>query len=320
MNQGPTLKTQAAQGNIDWTLKEMRALHHVVQLGTVTAAATRMGLSQPAVSRLLSGLESKLAQPLFERQGRTLAPTRSALDFYEASIRVFEAIENMRSNPVVLHNVEQLRIAVPPTFAQGFIQDAVALFMQTNTNVTVQIDVRSSPAIFEVITEGAIDLGITDATIRHEAVRDTPFRRSTTACFMRKDHPFAKMDEVNFEAVKEIDIVGLSQRHGTRNHVDRLLAKSEVHARMVIETSTAASAVSFVQSTGAVTFLSPFPVASNLPPDVTFRPLQAGLKHTTRFIHSARIGLKPVARRFMRAVTTVSEGHNNWSSIGDYTA
>lgn len=302
------------QGNIDWTLKEMRALHHVVQLGTVTAAAGRMGLSQPAVSRLLSSLESKLSQPLFERQGRTLVPTRSALDFYAASTRVFEAIENMRSNPDVAQNVEQLRVAVPPTFAQGFIQEAAARFLQTNTNVNVQIDVRSSPAIFEVISDGTVDIGITDATIRHEAVRDTPFRRSSSVCFMPKGHPLTLMDEVEFEGVTDIDIVGLPKRHGTRIHVDSLLSKADVNVRLVVETSTAASAVSFVKTTGAVAFLSPFPVASDLPDEVTFRPLRGGLKYTTRFIYSARVGLKPLARRFMRAVIQVSEGHNDWSS------
>lgn len=291
----------------------MRALHHFIQLGTVTAAAERMSLSQPTVSRLLGSLESKLTEPLFERQGRTLNPTRSALEFYDASLRVFEAIENMRQTSVVSRSAEILRIMAPPTFALGFLQEAVARFQQTNMNVTVQIDVCSSPTIFRVISEGGADLGITDATIQHEALRHTPFRCAGMVCFMRTDHVLAKMKEIQFDGLDDLAVIGMTHRHPTRSYVERMLKEAGVDWRMVVETSTASSAVSFVQSTGAVSFLSPFPVAGNLPMDVTFRPVQLKRKYTTQFVYPARIGVKSLTRFFMYVVRELSEQHNDWS-------
>ena len=299
--------------DINWTLKEMRALHHVVQLRTVTAAAERMGLSQPSVSRLLSSLEGKLSEPLFERQGRNLVPTRSALEFHEASIRVFEAIENMGKEPIIARGAQSLHIMAPPSFTQGFLQEAVARFQETNSAVAVQIDVCSSPTIFNVISEGGADLGITDAIVKHEALRYTPFRSAKMVCFMRTDHVWAKLKEVSFETGQNLSVIGLTRRHPTRSVVDRILQNAGIDWRMIVETSTAASAISFVRETGAVAFLSPFPVAINLPEDVTFRPLHSDLEYTTRFVYPATIGTKSLTRFFMRLIKELSKKHDAWS-------
>ncbi len=304
-------------GRPDWTLKEMEALHHVVQLGTATAAAARMGISQPAVSRLLSSLEGKLARPLFERQGRSLRPTQAALEFFDASVRVFDAIDSMRYSPGLAQRSETLRIAAPPSYASGFLQEAVALFLRTHLHINIQIDVRSSPAIFELVSEGGADLGLTDTAPGHEAVRATPFRRARMGCFMRKDHPLARERIVDIARCDRLDVVGLSRRHATREYVDRLMERLGCTQKVAVETSTAESAIAFVERIGVVAFLSPFPVAGFLPSDVTFRPVVSDLSHVSHFVYPARPGLTPLTRRFMKTVTQVSQAHDAWSeSIG----
>lgn len=113
---------------------------------------------------------------------------------------------------------------------------------------------------------------------------------------MRKDHPLTEYDEVNLDRVYNIEVVGLTRRHATRTHVDGLLEKANVNWRMIVETSTATAAVSFVEKTGAVAFLSPFPVARELPPEVTYRPLRNGRIYITRFVFPSRIGMKSFTR------------------------
>ncbi len=48
-------------------LKQLEAFKLVMQLGSTTAAAEQLGLSQSAISRLLMQLESSLGLPLFVR-------------------------------------------------------------------------------------------------------------------------------------------------------------------------------------------------------------------------------------------------------------
>ena len=61
------------------TFRQVDAFKTVVQTGTVTESARILGVSQPAVIRLISDLESEVEFNLFTRTGRNLKATPEAL-------------------------------------------------------------------------------------------------------------------------------------------------------------------------------------------------------------------------------------------------
>ncbi len=63
----------------DLNLRHLRSLSAVVEQGTLSAAAARVGLSQPALTQGLSKLERQLDRVLFERRPDGLAPTEAGL-------------------------------------------------------------------------------------------------------------------------------------------------------------------------------------------------------------------------------------------------
>ncbi len=75
--------------NFDWTL--VRSFLAVLDAGSVTAAARRIGATQPTLSRHVAELEAQLGVPLFERTGRGVTPTGAALAIAEAARRMQDA-------------------------------------------------------------------------------------------------------------------------------------------------------------------------------------------------------------------------------------
>src|SRR5688500_19711916 len=65
-------------------LRQVEAFRAVMLSGSVTAAASMMGITQPAVSRLLRDLQSLLKMPLFEKRGTGLVPTAAATALYRS--------------------------------------------------------------------------------------------------------------------------------------------------------------------------------------------------------------------------------------------
>ena len=63
--------------DFDWSLA--RTFLAALESGSLLGAAKRLGSSQPTVGRQISELESQLGVALFERTGRGLVPTQSAL-------------------------------------------------------------------------------------------------------------------------------------------------------------------------------------------------------------------------------------------------
>jgi DNA-binding transcriptional LysR family regulator len=66
---------------IDWN--QLRAFLHVAETGSMSAAARRLGLSQPTLSRQVAAIEQHLGVALFERIGKSLRPTAAALSLLE---------------------------------------------------------------------------------------------------------------------------------------------------------------------------------------------------------------------------------------------
>ena len=64
-------------------LKAMRAFVQVVDSGSFSAAARRLNVGQPALSKSIAQLEDRLGVKLVVRTTRGLAPTEAGLNFYE---------------------------------------------------------------------------------------------------------------------------------------------------------------------------------------------------------------------------------------------
>lgn len=76
---------------LDWNL--LRALGAVLDQGSFTRAAVRLGTSQPTLSRQIATLEAQLGTPLFQRGARRLQPTPAARALADPAQRMLAAAQ-----------------------------------------------------------------------------------------------------------------------------------------------------------------------------------------------------------------------------------
>lgn len=67
--------------NLDWN--QLKAFLETAETGSLTAAARKLGLTQPTLSRQVAAIEQRLGVTLFERVGKAMALTPSGLDLLE---------------------------------------------------------------------------------------------------------------------------------------------------------------------------------------------------------------------------------------------
>ena len=77
--------------SIDWTL--LRSFLAVVETGSLSAAAARIGTTQPTLGRHVRELEAVLGVALFARSARGLDPTEAALGLVDDARAMREAAE-----------------------------------------------------------------------------------------------------------------------------------------------------------------------------------------------------------------------------------
>src|SRR6056297_2783433 len=126
----------------------LRALEALDRVGSATAAAEELSLSQSAVSRQLQTLEDQLGITLIIRQGRRMMLTPEAAD-YAAEIRaalhkITQATLKVTVNPAG----GSLSLAILPTFGMRWLVPRLADFARRHPEVTINLSTRIKPFNF----------------------------------------------------------------------------------------------------------------------------------------------------------------------------
>ncbi|MDR7124925.1 LysR family transcriptional regulator [Pseudotabrizicola sp. 4114] len=145
------------------SMPALLALEAVDRLGTVSASAAELSLTQGAVSRALQGLEGQLGVVLFIRERQRLRLSPAAQD-YVRQVRVHltglsQASLRLRVNP----GGGSLSLAILPAFGVHWLAPRLPGFARQHPGVTVNLSTRLRP--FDFATEGfdaAIHFGRAD--------------------------------------------------------------------------------------------------------------------------------------------------------------
>lgn len=145
------------------SLTALSAFEAAARIGSVTAAAEELGLTQGAVSRQIGGLEERLEVQLFyrERQKIRLTPAGQAYvrEIREGLKRIGSASMSVRANP----GGGTLRVAVPCAYAARWLIPRLPGFVDAHPGIAVNVLAREAPVHFESENvDIAVHLGTTD--------------------------------------------------------------------------------------------------------------------------------------------------------------
>ncbi|MFS4437701.1 LysR substrate-binding domain-containing protein [Paracoccaceae bacterium GXU_MW_L88] len=138
-------------------LRHIRAFLDVAAEGTVTGAARRQGISQPALSKTISELETLLDQSLFTRQGRRLALSRAGEMFHRHAL---SAVDSLNAGAAALQGgapAGRIAVGVLPTVATSFFPRAVLDFHALRPDCRVRVMTGPNAFLIDRLRARAID-------------------------------------------------------------------------------------------------------------------------------------------------------------------
>jgi len=144
-------------------LKSMRYFVAVVEEGSITQAAERLGLQQPPLSAHMKTLEQRLGIKLLTRLPRGVTPTPAGNALYEASRKILadtdRAIAKVRSVDRAFSG--QLQIGVTRSvISHPMIREAISSFVEQHELAEVSIVNKGSLELCSALADNEIDLAI----------------------------------------------------------------------------------------------------------------------------------------------------------------
>jgi LysR family transcriptional regulator, mexEF-oprN operon transcriptional activator len=144
-------------------LNLLLAFDALIQDGSVTRAAKRLKVRQPAMSHSLATLRILLQDELFIREGRTLKPTARALSLAEPVRRVLEQAEaalSFRDTFCPLTETRLFRIGITPDLEATLMPEILTRVRRETPGIHLQSKIKGNVDLLAALDDGSIDVGV----------------------------------------------------------------------------------------------------------------------------------------------------------------
>jgi DNA-binding transcriptional LysR family regulator len=177
------------------TFTQLRTFAMVAELGSLRAAATALGVSEPAVSTAVAALRADLGDPLFVRTatGIALTPGGRALAARAREI-VRLADRTRREVSQAASQSDRLPVLATAACAEHVVDAIVAAYTRTAPRAVVDVVVGSPECASGALADGSADLtlGVRPLPADGQAVDSVPFLRYVRVAVTAPGHPLAR--------------------------------------------------------------------------------------------------------------------------------
>jgi DNA-binding transcriptional LysR family regulator len=143
-------------------LDRLRTFAHVIELGSFSAAASRLELSQPAISLQVRELEKQAGVRLIERVGRRAAPTAAGEELLGYARRI-DAMVNDALDAMQRHakgTIGRIRLGTGDTACIYFLPPVLRGLRQQFPSLDIVVSTGNSPDVLKSIEANTIDVGL----------------------------------------------------------------------------------------------------------------------------------------------------------------
>ena len=207
-------------------LKQLNAFIAIADVRSFSAAASKTGLSQPTLSRLLKQLETDMGVELIDRYHRPLHLTEAGAFFYDKINTILTEIDTVTSMTQRLSMPSSgLNIGFVPSVLYGLLPEVIAKLKQSNPDIEVNLKDISSYQQIDALKSGEIDIGFGRFAHQDPWIQQILLRHERYMVALPKAHPLADSDEQRL-----IDLAN-----------NRLILYHQTHLPMPIATIAAAT-------------------------------------------------------------------------------
>jgi len=229
MNQNPKINR----------FKYIEAFSEVVSCGSVSAAAKKLGVSQPAVSQLIKKLEESVGVPLFVRRNGLIFPTdraNSLRDDVEQLLMQLDKIQMQlnfgRTDQVILN---PLRFSASLSVVNEILPRVISTMHKKNPDMLFYVNSLPIVNMSQAIRRGNVDFTLSIRKIEHSSIISKKLLSAREVCIMPKSHPLATKSTLSVDDINQEKMIMASRTDPAYESHRELLYKHKIRYQRILE-------------------------------------------------------------------------------------
>ena len=218
------------------SFRQLATFHAVARLGSVSAAAEEMHLTQPAVSIQIGILEESALTPLLQRSGRGVRLTEAGELLANYAGRILDLWREAGEEMATLQGVfaGTLRVGAVTT-AEYLLPPLLVTFANLNPKVKVKLQVGNRDEIVRLLASQEIDVAIMGRPPAELKTTSSVFAKHPMAFVASPKHAVMRDADLSIATLAGAHLLVRERGSGTRTTVERLFKDAGVPLRIPSE-------------------------------------------------------------------------------------
>jgi LysR family transcriptional regulator, nitrogen assimilation regulatory protein len=240
-------------------LLDLRQIQYFVCLyeeRSVTRAARRLNVVQPALSMQMNRLEKRLGIDLFERTARGMIPTSAGESMYRVYLPILLDLKHANQQMMELSGkvLGKIAVGIIPSITNSILADVLHRFGAKYPDVEIRIDEAYSGTLIDWVVTGDLDFAVVNSTHRKAGITMHPLIDEELVLVGRGTSK-SKLEPIPFARLKQLALVLPSRRHGIRGIVDDTAEEIGIQITPQIEVDALAPTLKLVSESEMTTVL-----------------------------------------------------------------
>ncbi len=215
-------------------LDQLETFADVVELGSFTAAAERLSLTQPAVSLQVRQLERRLGVRLVERVGRKATPTAAGTELLGHARQIRAAVEAALDGMAdyAAGTAGRVRLGTGATACIYLLPPVLGELRRRLPDLEITISTGNTAEIVRAVEENAIDVGFVTLPASGRMLEVEPILDDEFVAIAAADRRLPK--SVTAKALSALPLLLYEPGGNTRRIVDEWLTRTGVEVKPVM--------------------------------------------------------------------------------------
>ncbi len=191
-------------------VRDLELVLALAETGTTVRAASRIHLTQSAVSRGLLAVEDKLGVPLFTRAAKGLTPTPAGAELIAGAGAVLAQLVELEQRTRTPHATVRVRLVCQCYTAYRWLPSAIANLKRSMANLEIDLAFEHTGEPVGALQAGKIEIAFLTTGRVRAPVREAPLFADEIVFVVAADHPLAGRAALTADDLRSYPLIGSS--------------------------------------------------------------------------------------------------------------
>ncbi len=277
--------------------RQLEIFHAVMRSGTITGAASFLGISQPAVSKAMRAIERRLGFKLLRPVKGRLYPTPEAQRLLPDADRIMSELSAFErlTGEVKTGGTGLVRVVASSSSATALLPAAAASFQKANPAVCISSHLLPARGVAEAVAAGEADFGLALSPVQLPGLTVRTLGAAEMVFIAPHGHPMLERETITPTDLAQCPLVSFGSETHFGQLLDQAFERSGVRRQIGLQVTMSIVAACYVHRGLGVALVDSF-------------TLNAGL---------AGLGWRPFKPTIVLPVTLMSQGDHLLSRHAD---